>query len=501
MAASEPIVKPAEGDYPTPAMSFAHARPRASISEATLTSAMMMILDVLAVLLALSLASLVRFYGATAGWIPTLWPGAFASLSPGYLLFFVGSLLIVNRWYGVYGPRTKQKPWHEHSRTIQASLATGLLLCGCMYVMHNTLISRAVVAYLIGFTTMLLCILRTVWRRAFYRRQERGLDTKNVLIVGANHLGNVIRKQIIRQGHLGRSFKGFVRTPDEVPHPESKSFLIGELAQWNKVARKHFIDEIIIAEQCTAATITEVIETAHELDVEVLAVLGYHDDLTPEAPIEYLGNFPVVALHRRNGKVVARLLKRAWDLAASAALLVMLAPIMLIIALLIKFDSPGPVFYISERIGKRGRSFSCYKFRTMGVNADKLKSSLSAHNERSGPLFKISNDPRVTRIGRHLRKFSLDELPQLVNVICGDMSLVGPRPPLASEVEAYELQHLRRLEVLPGVTGLWQVRARQDPSFDRYVALDLTYVENWSLWLDLKILARTAQVVLRGTGS
>jgi lipopolysaccharide/colanic/teichoic acid biosynthesis glycosyltransferase len=136
----------------------------------------------------------------------------------------------------------------------------------------------------------------------------------------------------------------------------------------------------------------------------------------------------------------------------------------------------------------------------MIVNADKLKSSLEAHNERDGPLFKMTNDPRITRIGRFLRKFSLDELPQLLNVIHGDMSLVGPRPPIANEVKRYELEHLRRLEVLPGLTGLWQVRARQDPSFDRYMALDLTYVENWTLWLDLKILARTAQVVFRGTG-
>jgi lipopolysaccharide/colanic/teichoic acid biosynthesis glycosyltransferase len=168
---------------------------------------------------------------------------------------------------------------------------------------------------------------------------------------------------------------------------------------------------------------------------------------------------------------------------------------------MIKLDSPGPAFYISQRIGKKGRSFSCFKFRTMVVNADNLKSSLSAHNERSGPLFKIRNDPRVTTLGRYLRKFSLDELPQLLNVIKGDMSLVGPRPPIASEVERYELEHLRRLEVLPGLTGLWQVRAREDPSFDQYVTLDITYVETWSFWLDLKILARTAEVVFRGTGS
>jgi len=208
-----------------------------------------------------------------------------------------------------------------------------------------------------------------------------------------------------------------------------------------------------------------------------------------------------VFLHRRNDKAVARFLKRLWDVTAAAVGLVVVSPAMILIAAVIKLDSPGPVLYISERIGRRGRTFSCFKFRTMVINADKLKNSLSAHNEREGPLFKMRNDPRITRVGRFLRKFSLDELPQLFNVIHGDMSLVGPRPPIASEVELYELQHLRRLEVLPGLTGLWQVRARQDPSFDRYVALDLTYVENWTLWLDLKILARTAQVVFRGTGS
>jgi len=136
----------------------------------------------------------------------------------------------------------------------------------------------------------------------------------------------------------------------------------------------------------------------------------------------------------------------------------------------------------------------------MVTNADQLRHKLASLNERDGLLFKIKNDPRVTRAGQILRKFSLDELPQLCNVLFGDMSLVGPRPPLASEVGRYELEHFRRLEVLPGITGLWQVRARQDPSFSRYLALDLAYVENWSFWLDLKILIKTAEVVARGTG-
>jgi len=179
----------------------------------------------------------------------------------------------------------------------------------------------------------------------------------------------------------------------------------------------------------------------------------------------------------------------------------MLAPLFLAISLLIKLTSAGPAFYVSERIGRKGRVFRLWKFRTMIFGADRMKAALASANERSGILFKIKNDPRITPIGRFLRKFSLDELPQLFNVLLGDMSLVGPRPPLANEVAQYEVKHYRRLDVLPGLTGLWQVRARHDPSFDQYVALDIAYVENWNFWMDLKILVQTAEVVLRGTGS
>ena len=185
----------------------------------------------------------------------------------------------------------------------------------------------------------------------------------------------------------------------------------------------------------------------------------------------------------------------------SLVALLITAPLMLLIAAAVKLESKGPVFYISERIGKRGRVFPCFKFRTMVNNAERMKKDLTALNERDGVLFKLKNDPRVTRLGRILRKYSLDELPQFLNVLRGEMSIVGPRPPIASEVEKYELEHMRRLEVLPGLTGLWQIQARHDPSFAKYIALDTAYVENWSFWLDLRILAQTANVVLRGTGS
>src|SRR6202012_253432 len=195
------------------------------------------------------------------------------------------------------------------------------------------------------------------------------------------------------------------------------------------------------------------------------------------------------------------LLKRALDIAIASCALLVASPIMLAIAIAVRMDSDGPIFYGAARIGRKGRTFSCYKFRTMVQNADALKADLAHMNERDGILFKIANDPRITRVGKILRKYSLDELPQFYNVLKGDMSLVGPRPPMAAEVEQYDLAHLRRLDVLPGITGLWQVEARQDPSFDSYISLDTAYVENWSLWLDMKILARTVGVVVTGTGS
>lgn len=174
---------------------------------------------------------------------------------------------------------------------------------------------------------------------------------------------------------------------------------------------------------------------------------------------------------------------------------------MLALALAVKLDSNGSILYCSERIGRKGKRFNCLKFRTMVKEADSIRSSLEHMNEREGVLFKISNDPRITRVGRILRKYSLDELPQFLNVLMGDMSIVGPRPPIASEVAQYDLSHLRRLDVLPGITGLWQVEARQDPSFDSYISLDTAYVENWSLWMDIKILLRTVSVVFGGTGA
>jgi len=192
--------------------------------------------------------------------------------------------------------------------------------------------------------------------------------------------------------------------------------------------------------------------------------------------------------------------KRSFDIWFSLLALVFISPALLMIAILVKLDSTGPVLYVSERIGRNGKRFRFFKFRTMVKDADSLRGALLHLNERRGNLFKMSNDPRVTRLGKLLRRYSLDELPQFFSVLSGDMSVIGPRPCLTSEYAHYTKEQRRRVKVVPGITGLWQVEARSDPSAETYFALDIFYVENWSLWLDFKILLKTVGVVFSGTG-
>jgi exopolysaccharide biosynthesis polyprenyl glycosylphosphotransferase len=217
--------------------------------------------------------------------------------------------------------------------------------------------------------------------------------------------------------------------------------------------------------------------------------------------VSFIGDFPVIELHREPIPEVSLLVKRVLDLFFASLAVLITGPLMLVLAIAVKLDSPGPVLYCAPRVGKRGRIFTCFKFRTMSADADIQKERLRHLNERKGPFFKITHDPRVTRVGKWMRKYSLDELPQLLNVLRGEMSLVGPRPHPVDDCRNYDSTHLRRLDVSPGLTGLWQVTARQDPSFERSLALDLQYIDNWSFWLDLSILLRTIPEVVRASGT
>lgn len=203
-----------------------------------------------------------------------------------------------------------------------------------------------------------------------------------------------------------------------------------------------------------------------------------------------------------NHQYAYRLVKRLFDIVASALALIIISPILLIIAICIKVDDPkGSVFYSHERVGKDGRLFKMIKFRSMVSNADELLAKLKSQNDVNGAMFKLKNDPRITRVGRVIRKYSLDELPQLINVILGQMSIVGPRPPLPSEVAQYSDYDKQRLMVTPGATGMWQVGGRNDVDFDEMVRLDLTYIQHRSIWLDLKIMFETVKIMIKPNGA
>jgi exopolysaccharide biosynthesis polyprenyl glycosylphosphotransferase len=232
------------------------------------------------------------------------------------------------------------------------------------------------------------------------------------------------------------------------------------------------------------------LETTHPGAVLDAVELAAH---YPKDPVLHGGDFRY--------RIAVRAVQRLMDLIAAPVLLMLLFPIFLTIAVLIWIDSPGPVLFIQKRVGKDGREFSFYKFRSMVRNAESLRASLEALNERDGPVFKMKNDPRVTRIGRFIRKYSLDELPQLFNVVIGDMSLIGPRPALPKEVAQYTPRQAQRLAVTPGVTGLWQVSGRSEMSFEDSVKLDLYYIQNQSLLLNLRILLMTIPAVLRADGA
>ena len=469
----------------------------------SVTSLVWASLDMMTVLLAGIVA--LRLHAVLPAEVPTLYvvPHLIESsphLLTFYFVWFAICLIFFTRSFGLYGPIQNRGGLHEQRMTIQACMTSGLLLCGTLYLSNGTNISREVVLLMVAFSTVLLCTRRAVWRAVYYRRCRAGIETRNVLIVGAGRVAHALRNHIDSLQHLGFRFKGFVALTEREAE-SGDADVIGDVRNCLSLARAMFVDEIFFSVPGDKKLVIGMVEEARTAGIDVRVVPDLYDGLAWNAPVEYIGQFPTIPLHRREFPIGAFLLKRAIDITVSVFALIVLAPLMLTIALAIRMGSHGPIFYRAQRIGRKGRTFCCFKFRTMVQNADVLKAQLEHMNERDSVLFKIANDPRITAIGRWLRKYSLDELPQFYNVLLGDMSLVGPRPPMANEVEQYDLSHLRRLDVLPGITGLWQVEARQDPSFDSYISLDTAYVDNWSLLLDIKILARTVGVVLGGTGS
>jgi exopolysaccharide biosynthesis polyprenyl glycosylphosphotransferase len=266
------------------------------------------------------------------------------------------------------------------------------------------------------------------------------------------------------------------------------------------IAREKFLDGLIVASSDPRTTALAV-EEARCNHLEVHIVPELFGAKPKEISFERNGSLPVIRMHTEHSPEWTLALKRIADVVLTSVGLVALLPVMFGIAALVKMDSSGPVLYRAPRVGRKGQRFTCFKFRTMVREANALKQGLRSRNERDGAFFKLTNDPRITRVGRLLRRYSLDELPQLWNVLRGEMSLVGPRPHPPDDVERYRFQDLQRLDFIPGMTGLWPVTARRDASFERSVALDVEYIRSWSFWLDIRILFKTISAALQGRGA
>ncbi len=466
-----------------------------------------MFLDVLTVLASAIIATVYERHtgpvtGARQFYHGTLFYGRSMWILLAILCGFATVLVFTSRRLNLYAPTRLSSFLHEQRLSVQVCFTSGLLLTGTLYLVRAEDIPRSIVLLTLVLVTITLSLRRLIYRSVLYRRFERGQDTRNVLIVGTGPEAHALRHHLESIRHLGYTFKGFIEFPGNTPRSMSSSGdVVGTLETLFQHARKQFVDEIFFTTPCERGIVQDVLEKARMHGVDLRVVPDMYDGLAWNSPIEYIGQFPTIPLHCGHVPELGLLLKRTLDIVFSSLLLLTISPFLIVIAIAIKLGSKGPVFYTSDRIGKKGRVFRCFKFRTMVIDAEKRRAEMMHMNERDGVLFKITNDPRITRVGRFLRKYSLDELPQFLNVLRGDMSVVGPRPPIASEVMEYKLSHLRRLDVTPGITGLWQVQGRQDPSFDSYVSLDVTYIDNWSIWLDVKIIVRTVGVVFSGTGS
>ena len=373
-------------------------------------------------------------------------------------------------------------------------LATSLLVL-FIFISGYQEASRLVVISAGALNVVALSGWRYFKRRFVLRRTTEGIGVSRVLIVGAGRMGMALAGWLQRNPHLGYSVCGFL---DDQSSSDTR--VLGKLSDLRHLALTQFVDELFITLPSDREVVKTIVFEARKLRLGLKIVPDIYDGLGWQAQLHMMGGFPVMDLHWQPIPSVGLAIKRALDILVSAFALIVAAPVLAILAILIRIDSRGPSLYVADRVGLKGRTFRCYKLRTMVADANVQKESLRSANDRHGPFFKMEEDPRTTRLGRWLRRYSLDELTQLWNVLRGDMSLVGPRPHPIDDYERYAVEHLRRLDVSPGLTGLWQVTARNDPSFETSMALDLEYIESWTLGLDVAILFKTVPALLRGEG-
>jgi exopolysaccharide biosynthesis polyprenyl glycosylphosphotransferase len=400
----------------------------------------------------------------------------------------------------VHAPRTLADFSAEIRGVLVAVSLSAIVLGSIFYLTHNDDFSRLLLAYFLFLDMILLIgfrlIARTVWR---YLR-ARGYVARKVVVVGAGRMGQEAGRALLKQQWMGLELTGFMSDGEDgggLPGP-----VLGGLADVAEVVAQEEIDDVVIALPYKhREAIVDTVRSLRNTPVTIQLVPDVLDISLTRGMVFSLDGLPLIPIREPVMGAIDRFEKRVFDLLVATVCTVVFLPVMSIVGLLIKVDSPGPVFFSQERIGENGRPFKIYKFRSMVIDAEQRLKELVDLNRLQEPVFKIRDDPRVTRIGRMLRRSSLDELPQLFNVLKGEMSLVGPRPEEKRIVEMYDAWHRRRLLMKPGMTGPMQVKGRADLSLDERVELELGYMANYSLLEDFKTIVATIPAVISGRGS
>ena len=399
-------------------------------------------------------------------------------------------------------------PVSREALTILRVVVVGnVILATLAYLIPLRQLSRAWFI-LFGLFSALFLVVEKIAVRVIARYfRAKGLNYRTILIVGTGRRAIEVAKTIEGHKYWGYKILGFVSDGHRLSNGWARYRVFGTVPELRALLEKGLsvaepIDEIVFA--VTRKKLDEMKQIflyCEELGIRARVAMNFFQNRVARIEIEELEGIPFLTFTTTPSNETQLAFKRLLDIGVSSILLVLAAPVILIAALCIKLSSPGSVLFKQKRVGLNGRSFTLYKFRTMIADAHERRSEVDHLNEMNGPVFKAKGDPRVTPIGRVLRKFSLDELPQLWNVLKGDMSLVGPRPPIPEEVASYHRWHRRRLSMKPGLTCLWQISGRNEIDFDRWMQLDLQYIDNWSPTLDFKILLRTIPAVLSGRGA
>jgi len=412
-------------------------------------------------------------------------------------------LLIVFKAEGLYD-RRRGSSWLDDVYIIFTGTLVGIaIMIFIFFIYRANFYSRLIFFYAVLLIGTLMSLSRLVERQVAGRLRRRGIGVDGVLIVGAGVVGRAIMRTILARPELGYRAVGFV---DDDPKKQGSDIgpfkALGSTANLPAILRNVAVDQVIVSLPWVShRKILSVISDSERQGVRARFVPDLLQMSLGQVDTEVMDGIPLIGMREPTLTGWKLALKRFMDIALSSLLLLALSPLLLLIALAVKLNSPGPVFFRQTRLGREAKPFTCYKFRSMRADAEEVRQQVIHMNETKGPIFKIKEDPRTTRVGKVLRRFSFDELPQFINVFRGDMSLVGPRPPLPIEVEEYEDWHHDRLRIPSGMTGLWQVMGRSDLTFDEMVMLDLYYAENWSLWLDCKIILRTIPTILFGRGA